>query len=121
MMGIMVFYEGDGRIAGDIGKRHWRQMRRILPVLVEWLNEHLRKPPKGYPATLTLAPFKLSAMLKDDADKAEEVNLLGLDEWKRFFAWCEVLDAVDDTYKFFAPTVEVFREQSRHPDELRQA
>ena len=86
------------------------------------MNEHLRKPPKGYPATLAVTAIQAErSMLKDDADKAEEVNLVGLDEWKRFFAWCEVLGAVDETYTFFAPTVEVLREQSRHPDELRQA
>ena len=51
-MGILVFYEGDGRIAGDIGKRHWRQMRRILPLLFDWLNEHMRRPPKTFPPTL---------------------------------------------------------------------
>jgi hypothetical protein len=120
-MGIMVFYEGDGRIAGDIGKRHWRQMRRILPYLIEWLNEYMRHPPKGVPEKLILAPFKLSKMVRDDADKAEEINLSDLVEWNRFFAWCDFLGPIDDTYRFYAPVVELLREQSRHPDEVRQA
>lgn len=119
-MGILIFYEGDGRIAGDIDKRHWRQMRRILPPLFDWLNEHMRRPPKTVPPTLIVEPFKLTAMLRDEADKTEEVNLIGLDEWKRFFAWCDFLAPRDDAFKFFGPTVELLREQSRHPDELRR-
>jgi len=121
MMGILIFYEGDGRIAGDIGKRHWRIMRRQLPLIFDWMNAHMRQPPKNLPAKLLPGPFKLTAMLRDDADNTEEVNLIGLDEWNRFFAWCEFLARLDDTYRFFAPVVDLLREQSRHPDAVRQA
>ncbi len=120
-MGILVFYDGDGRIAGDIGKRHWRQMRRLLPILFDWLNEHMRRPPKNAPAALASVTFKLAAMLRDDADKREEINLIDPAEWKRFFAWCDFLAPLDDTFKFFAPAVTLLREQSRHPDEGRRA
>ena len=119
-MGILVFYEGDGRIAGDIGKRHWRQMRRLLPLLFDWLNEHMRRPPKPVPEKLTVATFKLATMLRDEADAKEEINLIDLAEWKRFFDWCDFLAPLDDTYRFFAPAVELLREQSRHPDEVRR-
>jgi hypothetical protein len=119
-MGILVFYDGDGRIAGDIEKRHWVQMRRILPLVFEWLNQHIRHPPKTVPPTLTVATFKLAQMMRDDADKTEEINLVELAEWKRFFAWCDFLSTQDDTFKFFAPVVQLLREQSRHPDEVRQ-
>lgn len=119
-MGILVFYDGDGRIAGDIEKRHWRQMRRILPQVFEWVNDQMRKPPKAPPPELTVAPFKLPKMMRDDADKTEEINLVELAEWKRFFAWCDFLGPRDDTFKFFVPVVALLREQSRHPDEARQ-
>ena len=120
-MGILVFYDGDGRIAGDIGKRHWRQVRRLLPLLVDWLNDHMRRPPKVVPPKLIVGTFKLATMLRDDADKSEEINLLDLGEWKRFFAWCDFLAPYDETFKFFAPVVALLREQSRHPDEAQQA
>lgn len=120
-MGILVFYDGDGRIAGDIEKRHWREMRRILPQIFEWINAHIQHPPKGVPPALTIAPFKLNKMMRDEADKTEEINLVALAEWKRFFAWCDFLAQQDDTFRFFAPIVAVLREQSRHPDDVRQA
>jgi hypothetical protein len=44
-----------------------------------------------------------------------------VEEWNRFFAWCEFLARLDDTYRFFAPVVDLLREQSRHPDAVRQA
>jgi hypothetical protein len=120
-MGILLFYDGDGRIAGDIAKQHWMQMRRILPFVFDWLNSQMRHPPKSVPPALAIGEFKLAKMMRDDADKTEEINLVELPEWKRFFAWCDFLGAQDDTYKFFAPVVQLLREQSRHPDEARQA
>jgi hypothetical protein len=120
MMGILVFYDGDGRIAGDIGKRHWRQMRRLLPLAFDWINEHMRRPPKNAPVKLTPATFTLAAMMRDESDKKEEINLINADEWNRFFAWCDFLAALDDTFQFFAPVIHLLREQSRHPDEVRQ-
>jgi hypothetical protein len=59
-------------------------------------------------------------MLKDDAEKKEEINLLNVQEWNRFFAWCEFLGPLDDTYRIWEPAVKLFREQSRHPDEARK-
>jgi hypothetical protein len=120
MMGILVFYEGDGRIAGDIRRRHWRQMRRVLPLLFDWLNEHMRRPPSNTPPKLVVGQFKLAAMMRDDSGKTEEINLIDLAEWKRFFGWCDFLAPLDDSFGFFAPVVQVLREQSRHPDEVRQ-
>jgi hypothetical protein len=120
-MGILVFYEGDGRIAGDIRRRHWRQIRRILPLLFDWLNEHVHRPPKSVPTKLVIAPFKLATMIRDDSQAKEEINLINAAEWNRFFAWCDFLSTVDDTHRLFAPALHILREQSRHPDELRQA
>jgi hypothetical protein len=60
-------------------------------------------------------------MIRDDADKAEEINLSELAEWNRFFAWCDYLGAMDDTYRFYAPVVQLLRGQSRQPDEKHGA
>jgi hypothetical protein len=119
-MGIMIFYEGDGRIAGDISARHWRQMRRLLPIAFDLVNEHLKRPPKTLPVTLATTPFNLATMMRDDAHKTEEVNLSDAAEWKRFFTIFDFLTTVDDTFKFYTHAVHLLREQSRHPDELRQ-
>ena len=37
-MGILIFYEGDGRIAGDIPLLQWREIRRLLPLAVDLIN-----------------------------------------------------------------------------------
>ena len=119
-MGIFLFYEGDGRIAGEISTAHWRQMRRILPVLIDWLNEATKarhSPPP--PATLLPEPFKLSSLIRDEADTKEEINIRDRHEMKRLFAWCDFLAPLDEAYALFDPIVRILRAQSRHPDEPR--
>jgi hypothetical protein len=120
-MGILVFYDGDGRIAGDIAKQDWRQMRRLLPLVFEWLNDRVRHPYQNLPPKLTTSPFKLNAMIRVDSEKKEELNLVDAVEWRRFFGWCEFLSTTDPTHRFYAALIQTLREQSRHPDEVRQA
>jgi hypothetical protein len=117
-MGILVFYEGDGRIAGDIPATHWREISRLLPLAIDLINREMtQKQARPAPESLTVKPFKVELLLRDDSKVAEEINLLNRTEWQRLLGWWDFLSPLCEGLRFYQPVLESLRPQTRHPDE----
>jgi hypothetical protein len=117
-MGILVFYEGDGRIAGDIPQKQWREIRRLLPLAVDLINREMaQKQSRPTPEKLVAKPIKAEQLLRDDSKVSEEVNILDAAEWRRLFNWWDFLSPLVDAMRFYQPVIDILRAQTRHPDE----
>jgi hypothetical protein len=120
-------------VVGDVSKRRWEVIRRLLPILLEYVNsamvlewgyEEARSVvvhregavvPDLPPMTAAPPPrgrFDLGTLLDDKADHFDEIFILDPGELARLWAWCDFLSERDGVFMLFAPLVTALRERT---------
>ena len=117
-MGILIFYEGDGRIAGDVPAEQWKQIRRLIPLAIDLINVEMgNKQSQPKSEKLVVAPIRAEKLMRDEWKSKEEINLLDSAEWDRLLAWWTFLTPVVEGMRFYAPVLEILKKQTKHPDQ----
>ena len=126
---IYVDYTEAGRKhVGSIGKAGWREMRKILPLMLDFINEEMRSERpihlgdgpvlvwdgdplrpiaiglRGDPASQT--PFTLEQLLDDKSDVFDEIYFRNPDEVIRLFAWAKYISSYHGAFDLYVPVIE---------------
>lgn len=128
-MGHLVFYRCYDHELGDVSVGRWREIRKLLPSLVEYLNNAMTldweqgtrrnvtlysdgsvRPPEAADATMPpVAPFILEHIFRDESDGLNEIYVEDADELTRLFAWYDFLSARDGAAALYAPLIQALR------------
>jgi hypothetical protein len=107
LVGNLVFYRSSENDLGDVGKGRWREMRRLLPALIEYLNVAMRHdwraeaPPIG--------EFSLADIVEDKSESFDEIYIRDADELVRLFQWFAFLHQRDGAANLYANLIEELR------------
>ncbi len=126
-MGDLFFYKNHENDLGDMSKRRWREVRKLLPLAVAYVNDAMMLdwdqgtrrsvlvselgarparavqndaidvPPKGH--------VDVGSLLRDDADAMDEVIIQDAEALVRFFGWCAFLSQRDGVFELYAECV----------------
>ena len=129
-MGHELIYHPDDRHLGSVSLRRWEEVRKLLPLLVDYINRAMQlewqpgvlrnvrvlagggaDPPVPPPEQVQPAarPFALERMISEELLDQNEVLVYEAAEWDRLFAWCDFLAQRDGAYALYRPLVEVLR------------
>jgi len=129
-MGHELYYETGDRHIGSMSLRRWDEVRKLLPLLVDYINCAMTKkwrpgmardvcilqggmvvpavpPPDSEVPDAT--SFELDKMISTEHADLNEIYFYLAPDWKRLFAWCEFLEQRDGTYGLYAPLVQTLR------------
>lgn len=111
-MGNLVFYRSNENDLGDVGKGRWREMRRLLPALIEYLHvamhQHERVDHTGAEAPPT-GEFRLADIVQDESENLDEIYIRDADELVRLFKWFAFLHQRDGAANLYANLVDELR------------
>ena len=132
-MGHLLFYKDYDHDLGDVSIGRWREIQRLLPLLVEYVNRAMTQD--WHPGTrqnvtvytdgslqpcgdLNVAkpsgsPFILAGIIRDESNGLNEIYVEDADELVRLFAWYEYLAARDGAASLYAPLVAALRSCTR--------
>lgn len=128
-MGHSIYYVNINHPVGDISVGRWREIRRIFPVFLEYINSVmllswelgtrrnvivrtdgtvLPPAPKDGDKP-TVAPFTFEGLIRDESDGLNEIYIESAYELLRMIAWFDFLVARDGAASLYAAFVEVLR------------
>ncbi len=131
-MGNLFFFKSYDHDLGDMGKRRWHEVRKLLPLAFEYVNDAMTLDwedgarrsvvvgPRGAEPSVSRAndaqvslppagPFDPRTMLIDRADATDEVFVQDATAWLRFFAWCDFLEHRDGVFRLYGGCVTALR------------
>lgn len=132
-MGHILFYKSYEHELGDVSVGRWREIQRLLPPFVEYVNgamtldwssgirrnvtvyadDSLKLFEASDAERLTILPFMLTRFLRDESDVLNEIYVEDADEVMRLFAWYDFLSARDGAASLYAPLVQTLRSCTR--------
>ena len=131
-MGSLFFYKDYQHSLGDVAAGRWRQMRKLLPALVEYLNESMAVDwdsgtrlnvavseagaSPGLPGPRTpprIGPFALDRLLRDESQTRHEIYIEDADEFMRLLDWHAFLQDRDGAASLYEPLVSELRARTR--------
>lgn len=126
-----VFYLGNGGPnVGDMSKGRWREMRRLLPLFLHFINSAMKddwrpgvmrsvvvfqngssSPSFGKKDSLPPTPgtFEFARLIRDLADDTDEVFFEDQAELVRLISWCDFLESRDGAFLFYKPVADALR------------
>ncbi len=125
-MGCELYYQRHEHRLGSLSLRRWNEVRRLLPLLVNFVNEAMAdevrdlmvsssgasepqcSPPEQLPPEVR--PLALADMMSEDRLSQNEIYIDKAEEWDRLFAWCDFLAKREGVvYELYRPLVETIR------------
>ena len=100
-MGNIIFFQSSEHEIGNVGKGRWREMRRLLPALVEYLNASTTDRDRD--------TFELTRIFRDESDFRDEVYIDDASELLRLFKRFSSVSERDSSAGFYAPLIEELR------------
>jgi len=138
-VGNNIYYLNDENDLSDISKGRWKVMRRLLEVLVDFVNSTMKsnwspgefrnvvvretKEFTNQNAFSSLSPpsigeFRLENILEDSSDSFDEIIFINSTELERLFQWCDFLKERDGAFEYFVPLVDTLRQKTAKIDSL---
>lgn len=128
-MGHLLFYQSYDQELGDVSVGRWREIQRLLPPLLDYLNSAMQLNwdagtrrnvtvfkggavvPPEIPANdkPCVTPFILARFLRDESDKLNEIYVEDAGELLRMFHWYDFLLTRDGAARLYLPLVEALR------------
>jgi len=128
-MGYSIYLQPANLPIGDMAMRRWDEVRRLLPLLLDYINRAAGEewkpgtvlavavstqgvtpavPPRsGEPPAG--GPFDLGRMLCEARVCQDYVDLIGAEEWERLLAWCDFLSERDGVFGLYRPLADTLR------------
>jgi len=125
-MGNNIYYLNHENKLSDISKGRWKVIRRILEVLVDYLNSTMHRNwsagefrnvvvretnpftnqnIRSFQSPPSIGEFRLENIFEDLSDSLDEIIIIDSAELKRLFQWCDFLRERDGAFEFFVPLV----------------
>ncbi len=137
-MGNNIYYLNREIELSDISKDRWKVARRMLDVLVDYLNsamqndwsagefrnvggggetkEFMNQNALSSQSPPSIGKFRLENILEDLSDNLDEIIFINAAELKRLYQWCDFLKERDGAFEFFVPLVNTLRQKTANID-----
>ncbi len=132
-MGHLLFYRSYDHDLGDISVGRWRELQRLLPPFLEYVNGAMNsnwgpgtrrnvtvcadgsvQPPEtSGDEKPSVGPFMLAHLIRDESDGLNEIYVEDACELMRLFDWYAFLEARDGAASLYSPLVEALRSCTR--------
>lgn len=124
---IVLIHSGGEEHIASIGKAGWREMRKVLPLMLDFINRSMRDkwaiyheehpallwdgdPERTISIDLRDGPkhqraFTVETLINDRSEEVDEIYFLDADEVIRLFAWSAYLDQHHGAFGLYAPVI----------------
>ena len=124
-MGNLFYYRKPENDLGDLSKGRWRQVRKILPHMIDYINESMQEkwnegtirnvsiPGPNFQAKADIPPKKFllcDRIFADLSEVQDEVCIIDSRAIKTIFEWSDFLLKRDGAFKLYVPTLEAFKQ-----------
>ena len=119
-MGNLFYYRQPDNELGDISKGRWRQVRKILPHMIDYINESMQEEWKEGTIRNISVPgdtldskaeipqkhyLKSDKIFADLSEVQDEVCIIDSEAIKTIFEWSDFLQKRDGAFKLYLPTL----------------
>jgi hypothetical protein len=129
-VGHELYYKTDEHHIGNVSIRRWKEISKLIPMLVDFINKAMQKewnegtardvsvfaggksvpqipPPQESPPVAE--PLSLNRMLAEERLTLNEIYFNNAGEWNRLLAWCDFLADRDGVLDLYRPLVDWLR------------
>lgn len=137
VMGNEFYYRTTDNTLGDLAKGRWSEARRIVPLLVDYVNRSMHRSwegtsalnvtvrssgpspcPRQHPSSTPEVRFiDADSLFADLSAITDEVYVVDAASLKVLFLWCDFLQSIDGAFAFYRPTVDALHQATRGVEE----
>jgi len=114
-MGYDIYYKDHNHRLSHISQGRWHEMRKLMPLLVEFVNERMKI--NWFVQSETELPerrdFAVDELIRDETHMEDKVFFLDAQELQRLFDWCGFLAPRNGAFALYKPLVEELKTFTR--------